>query len=228
MVLLLSEFPCQSEKQPEGSIAKQCLQISKDMADKRKKKSLMLKVSDLCNKSNLHPLNLTENNSSSFISQVRLTLNKEVTQHQLNLIKHNKKLIFYSMFKTDCHKADFLNTINNPSHKKAMNKLRLGNHRLRIETGRHTIPKTPENLRICPFCHLNEVENELHFILSCHLYNNLRLKFFEDINRKYHHFDVLDDKSKILFLFNNVDPFICRLTAAFIHSCMDYRQNVTT
>ena len=34
---------------------------------------------------------------------------------------------------------------------------------------------------ICPFCHLSEVENELHFILSCHLYDNLRLKFFEDI-----------------------------------------------
>jgi len=94
------------ENQPEDSIPKQCLQISKDMADKNKK-SLMLKVTDLCNKSNLNPLNLTENNSSSLISQVRLTLNKEVTQHQLNLIKHNKKLIFYSMFKIDCHKADF-------------------------------------------------------------------------------------------------------------------------
>ena len=27
-----------------------------------------------------------------------------------------------------------------------------GNHQLSIETGRHTIPKTPENLGICPFC----------------------------------------------------------------------------
>ena len=30
--------------------------------------------------------------------------------------------------------------------------------------GLHTVPKTPENLRICPFCHLNEVEHELHFL----------------------------------------------------------------
>ena len=36
-----------------------------------------------------------------------------------------------------------------------------GNHRLQIETGRHTVPKTPENLQICPFCHLNGVEQEL-------------------------------------------------------------------
>jgi len=80
------------------------------------------------------------------------------------------------MFKTDRHKADFLNTIKNTSRKKAVNKYRLGNHRLRIETGRHTVPKTSENLIICPFCHLNEVENELHFVLSCHFYDNLRLK----------------------------------------------------
>ena len=117
-------------------------------------------------------------------------------------------------------------TINNPSHKKTINKFRLGNHRLRVETGRNTIPKTPENLRICLFCHLDEVENELHFILNCHLYDNLRSKFFEDIIRKYPHFNDFDDISKIFFLFNYVDPTICRLTAAYIHSCMNYRQTL--
>ena len=97
------------------------------MADKNQM-SLMQKVNDLCKKANLNPLNLDENNT--FISQVRLTLNKELTQHQLNLMKQNKKLKFYSMFKTDSHKADILNTINNPSHKKTIKKSRLGNYRL--------------------------------------------------------------------------------------------------
>ena len=113
------------------------------MAD-NKQISLVQKLNDLCKKSKLNALNLNENNS--FISQVRLTVYKELTQHQLNLMKQNKKLKFYSMFKTDSHKADFLNIINNSSHKKTINKFRLGNHRLQIETGRHTIPKTPENL----------------------------------------------------------------------------------
>ena len=52
----------------------------------------------------------------------------------------------------------------------------------------------------------------------------LRLKFFKDRIRKYPHFNDLDDNSKIIFLFNNVDPIICRLTAAYIPLCMDYRQ----
>ena len=51
-------------------------------------------------------INLTENNSLSFISQVRSTLNKEMTRHQLNLIKLKKRLTFYSRFKSDCHKAE--------------------------------------------------------------------------------------------------------------------------
>jgi len=123
--------------------------------------------------------------SLSFISQVRLTLNKEMTQHQLNLIKHNRSWFFTQCLKPIVIKLIFLDTTKNPSHKKAVNKFRLGNHRLRIENGRHTIPQTPENLRICPFCHLNEVENELYLKLSCHLYDSLRLNFFENIYRKY-------------------------------------------
>lgn len=80
----------------------------------------------------------------------------------------------YSQFKNDRHKADFLNTTNNPLHKKTLNKFWLGNFQLSINTGRHTIPKTPENPRICPFCQLNEVKHEFLFILPCPLYNNLR------------------------------------------------------
>ena len=176
--------------------------------------------------SNLNAANLAKNNYSSFLSQIRSSLNKRITEHQLNLIKCNKKLKFYSQFRTDCHKADCLNSINNPFHKKTLNKFRLGNHQLLIETGRHKIAKTPENLRICPFCQLNEVEHEIHFIFSCQLYNSLRSKFFADVNERYPIFNDLDKNLKIIFLFNNIDPFICRRTAAYVHLCMDLRQSL--
>ena len=60
----------------------------------------MVKVTNICKKSNLYQLNLTEKKFLSFISQHQLTLYKEMTQYQLRLIKHNKNLMFYSMFKT--------------------------------------------------------------------------------------------------------------------------------
>ena len=89
---------------------------------------------------------------------------------------------------------------------------------MRVETGRHTVPKTPENLRICSFCHSDEVENEYHFLFSCTFYEEIRKKIFLEIHEKYSHFNSLDNTSKILFLFNSVDPFICRSTAAFAAS----------
>ena len=118
--------------------------------------------------------------------------------------------------------------INNPDHRIARNKFRLGNHKLRIETGRHTIPKTPINLRICSFCHSNEVGNEIHFLFSCQLYDSLRSKFFYDITDKYSLFNELDIIAKVLFLFNSIDPFVCRLTAAFVFQAMLLRQEISS
>ena len=213
------------ENQPEDSIAKQCLKISKEFADKNQI-SLVQKVNNLCATSNLNTSNLTKNNHSSFLSQIRSSLNKRIIQHQLNLIKCNKKLKFYSQFRTDCHKADCLNPINNPLHEKTLNKFRLGNHQLLIETGRHTIPKTPENLRICPFCHLNEVENETHLYFLVNFTIVYAPSFFADVNERYPIFNDLDNNLKIIFLVNNIDPFICRRTAAYAHLCMDLRQSL--
>lgn len=42
--------------------------------------------------------------------------------------------------------------------------------------------------------------------------------------KKNNHFDVLDDWSKIIFIFNNVDPVSVDLQLQYIHSSMDYRQ----
>ena len=55
--------------------------------------------------------------------------------------------------------------------------------------------------------------------MSCHvfffgtLYETLRNKYFDEITKKYNFFNDFDVKSKILFLFNNIDPFICKSVA---------------
>jgi hypothetical protein len=64
------------------------------------------------------------------------------------MIRSNRKLVFYSSFKTDQRKSIQLDLIKNTRHRQSLAKLRSGNHNLRIETGRHCLPKIPENLRI--------------------------------------------------------------------------------
>ena len=46
--------------------------------------------------------------------------------------------------------SEFVNHIRNPEHKCIIaSKVTIGNHNLKIETGRFTILKTPEDLRNC-------------------------------------------------------------------------------
>ena len=89
-------------------------------------------------------------------------MSKHLKNHQLNLIRTNKKLKFYSVFKNETNHSEFINHIRNPEHRRVASKFRIGNHNLKIETGRLIIPKTPVDLRICDHCHQNSVENELH------------------------------------------------------------------
>ena len=54
-------------------------------------------------------------------------------------------------------------------HRLSLAKLRSGNRDLRIETGRHCVPKIQEHQRLCQYCSSNEIENEFHFLFTCNL-----------------------------------------------------------
>ena len=118
-----------------------------------------------------------------------------------------KKVTFYSTFKTDVTSSNSLERITNQKHRRAVAKRRAGNHILRIETGRHSTPKLPEHLRICQYCSSNEVENEVHSLLSCNRYDTIRKSLMDDIISKYSNFDSLNAHHKIVFLFNSIRCF---------------------
>ena len=61
-----------------------------------------------------------------------------------------------------------------------MARLRISDHPLQIEAGRYN--QTPPNNRLCTLCNSNRIENEVHFILECSLYNDMRNSFISAIN----------------------------------------------
>ena len=107
----------------------------------------------------------------------------------------------------------------------ALNKFRLANHQLRNETVRYTVLKTSKHLRICSLCQANVVENECHAMFYRILCDKLRDKLFNEITEKYNFFKDLDERSNILFLFNNIDPFVCKSVAVFVFEIMNQRHN---
>ena len=152
---------------------------------------------------------------TNHLPKLKQTIITSLKNHQYNTIRSNRKLQFYSIFKADQSSSQQLELIKNVNHRQSVAKLRCGNHDLKIETGRHCVLKISENLRICPYCSSNEVENEIHFVFLCNLHEQIRKTFFNDIILKYPEFDSLSEQNKILFLFNNIDPYICKKTRLF-------------
>ena len=152
-------------------------------------------------------------NPSTFLSKADNNLSKHLKIHQLNFIRANTKLKFGNKTK-----------IRNPEHRRVASKFRIGNHNLKIETGRFTIPKTPEDLRICDHCNLNSVENEMHILFHCDQYDDLRKTFFIKINDRNRLFTNYNIHDKVCFLFNNTDSHISRLTANFVFQAFERRK----
>ena len=117
------------------------------------------------------------------------------------------KLRTYRRFKSEYKVEKYCKLLLPYSHRSAFAKFRCGVAPIRIETGRY------ENLavsqRLCHVC--NTVEDELHVILKCSLYNDLRALLFSRADLILPNFNDLDDSAKLSFLFSN--PEMIRVCA---------------
>ena len=66
--------------------------------------------------------------------------------------------------------------------KQIISKFRVGDHRLRIETGRHCRPRSPVENNVCTLCSLTDPEDECYFLWKCSKYDHLGLNMILCIN----------------------------------------------
>ena len=112
------------------------------------------------------------------------------------------KLRTYCLIKDQYQAEAYVNYNLNKRQRSLCAQLRTGTLPLALETGRFS--NTPEEGRICLLCKLSEVENEVHFLFYCDLYDDLRVIFMQkilDINPNF--FD-LQDYEKMKFCFERV------------------------
>jgi hypothetical protein len=96
----------------------------------------------------------------------------------------------YCKIKTSFGSEKYLHIINNFTLRRAITKLRISSHRLKIETGRYL--KLEANKRLCNKCDLNKIEDEIHFLLECPSTSTDRQVLIDMINNNCNNFQYLN------------------------------------
>ena len=100
------------------------MSISDKMAEKNKF-GLINKINLLCTQLYVNKQSVNFKNPSAFLSKAENNLSKHLKNHQINLMRTNKKLKLYSLFKNETNYSDFINHIRNPEHRRVASKFRI-------------------------------------------------------------------------------------------------------
>ena len=109
----------------------------------------------------------------------------------------------------------------NRIHQKSLTKLRISAHKLEIENGRYNRKSVAD--RVCKKCNYNKVEDEIHFICECSLYNAERIRLFEYVNHKIPNFVSLNSHDKFIWLMTCENSDILSRLAEFVYTCFSLR-----
>ena len=108
----------------------------------------------------------------------------------------------YKSFKNVVKFEPYLRDIKNRKHRVAFSKLRLSDHCLMIEKGRHHRPTLPREQRKCPTC-ITKIENEVHFMTECSAYNRFHL--YEAISLQTPNFRSLNNEQQFIYMMSQED-----------------------
>ena len=116
---------------------------------------------------------------------------------------NGNKLRAYRKFKTSFNTEPYVKINMSRDHRRILAKFRSCNIPLAVETGRYTKPKTSHAERLCKFCDSAVVEDELHFLIDCEFYSDIRYELFQCASNGYINFIFLTSEEKLIYLMQN-------------------------
>ena len=135
-----------------------------------------------------------------------------------DISRENSKLRTFSLLKKTIGMENYLTEIQNTKERTSITKLRLSNHGLMIEKGRHL--NIERHCRFCPFCP-RVVENEMHFLLECSCLSKIRAELFEKAYEVLPFFRNINNEQKFVLLMS--DSKFIPLTAKYARRMMEVR-----
>ena len=141
---------------------------------------------------------LSENSTTNIHNAIDNRAKDHFVQESFcEIAKPDSKLRTYSLIKNTFQREDYLTNIRNTKQRQNLTKLRLSNHKLRIETGRHD--KLPKEQRTCELCN-NGIEDEIHFMVSCPELYTLRKPLLESCHLLKPQFGFYTDQQKFIYI----------------------------
>ena len=129
----------------------------------------------------------------------------------------------YRLFKIGFECESYLSVVKNSKYRIALFKFRTSCHNLEVERGWYTNPITPLEHQLCFVC--REIEDEIHFIMHCQLFETERLDLFGRVGNKFPVLCALDETAKFIFLMQNSVTQLITWVAKFIHRSMNKRND---
>lgn len=165
---------------------------------------------------------------SRWLPQARKTLYIKYESHWINQLtrdsppnQQGNKLRTYRKFKSSLIQEAYLNILTDRNLRKSIARLRTSSHKLHIETGRYF--QTPLEHRTCNNCGSGEIEDEQHFITTCHTYTEERQTLYDTIKSTCPNFTNLNGENKMIWLLTTENPDIVRAVAKFTKTCFEKR-----
>ena len=177
---------------------------------------------NICKILNIDFANQIKDNNTNILKYKNM-LKDRYSEFWNGKVTKEPKMRTYIQFKNKFTPEDYLN-IHNFQIRKSLTQLRISAHKLQIERGRYTRPPTPVEARICVFCKDKKVEDELHFLMNCNLYEKERTDFFKMMCIKVPNFNNLNVNEKFVYLLTSAND-VALLTARFVNTCFLKREN---
>ena len=167
----------------------------------------------------LDMLPLYENKEPCDLDTSKNQFVKDFEKECVTEINNKPKLRTFKLFKDNCNPSTYLTSCMNRYERSLLAKFRSGILQLKIETGRFNQTKLEE--RVCECCNVGQIEDELHFLIKCNLYTELRNRLFVKISRTKPEFLNMNDKDKFIYLMKNVTYAV----ASFIKNAWELRKS---
>ena len=84
----------------------------------------------------------------------------------------------------------------------------------------------PATERYCDICNNGEIEDEVHFLFRCSFYNDIRNKYFQDLDTCYSNKSHEEQYNVLKELLQNVDEEVILQVTNFINYVMEKRKSI--